>query len=221
MFKGSLRKVTCLGDKLASIAYKRPYFSRYRFTSTSVTQIAPADIIFKYAPCIKLLMLLLGDRVTRVPEGPLMKSFEMGNACARVKWLPGIVHKNLGSVKYLVQLDLSDRVFRTNQVRKRFLSHPMDIEEWVPLAVPPTPSSPDQFHSPQSDPSSHLSPSSPGKLDLGSPQMGSNQEGATSIAVRQGQREVGSPAWLIKDCQVHLEQLNWPLRSTAKYMTVK
>jgi hypothetical protein len=46
--------------------------------------------------------------------------------------------------------------------------------------------------------------------------MGSSQEGATPVAVRRGRREIVPPRRLIEECQVHLEPLNRPVRSTAK-----
>jgi hypothetical protein len=161
---------------------------------TSVTQIAPAEVIFKYASSTKLSMLLPEDKDTRwVPVEPLRKNFEIGECIfvrnhkkAGVKWLPGIIDKKLESVRYMVQLSTSEQVVHTNQSRKGFLSHPINVgrKEWVLMPVHPSLSNPDHVHSPQSCLSLRLSPTSPGGSDLQSPQMGSSQEEATPVAVR-------------------------------------
>jgi hypothetical protein len=126
--KGSLRKLTCQYDEIRDSHFKIALFQsvcQYRFTPTSITQFTPAEVIFKYAPYTKLSMLLPGDKVTRwMPIEPSRKNVEIGecifvkNNKAGVKWLPGIIRKKFGSVRYLVQLGTSERVVHTNQLRR-------------------------------------------------------------------------------------------------------
>ncbi|XP_008189838.1 uncharacterized protein K02A2.6-like [Acyrthosiphon pisum] len=105
--------------------------SNYRNTPCTTTQVAPAELMFKFRPRIQLSWLIPKSKVQLDLNTPVTREFSIDDKVLIKKnfinkkgytWELGRVTKKIGSVVYLVKVNEKIRKVHVNQMRKSYLA---------------------------------------------------------------------------------------------------